>query len=146
MHESLVIRMPWASRLLLIACLLASSATCQAQADLLPQAASRSVQPPRRPTKSTDPFQSLLDFVRQEQEIEFAKPLPEFPATVEGAQLIEQQVRAAYPSKKELAVYSLDWEPTLAAARKRAQVEQRPIFFIVVTNYSGPTNFFSGHC
>jgi len=146
MHESLVIRMPWASRLLLMACLLASSSTCQAQADRLPQSARRSVQPPRRPTKSTDPFQSLLDFVRQEQEIEFAKPLPEFSATVKGAQSIEKQVRAAYPSKKELAVYSLDWEPTLAAARKRAQVEQRPIFFIVVTNYSGPTNFFSGHC
>jgi len=84
--------------------------------------------------------------VRQEQEIEFAKPLPEFPATVQGAETIEQQVHAAYPSKKELAVYSLDWEPTLAAAKKRAAVEQRPIFFIVVTNFTGPTNFFSGHC
>jgi len=102
--------------------------------------------PNRGPGKAPDQFQSFLDFVREEQELEFAKPLPEFPATVQGAKLLEKHVQAAYPSKKELAVYSLDWEPTLAAARKRAKLEQRPIFFIVVTNYTGPTNFFSGHC
>jgi len=122
----------------LLICLLSGLATCQAQRQF--------PRPPRGPARSPDPFQSLLDFVRQEQEIEFAKPLPEFPASVQGAKTLEKHVQAAYPSKKELAVYSLDWEPTLAAARKRAKAEQRPIFFIVVTNYTGPTNFFSGHC
>ena len=147
MHEYLVIRRGGGSSvLLLIVCLLPGLVPCQAQPRAPSQPARRSIQPVRRPMKSTDPFRPLLDYVRQEQEIEFAKPLPKVPATVQGAKTIEQHVLAAYPSKKELAVYSLDWEPTLAAARKRAAAEQRPIFFIVVTNYTGPTNFFSGHC
>ena len=145
MHESLVIRRGW-SLLWLMVCLFSGVTSCLAQPRAPSQPVRRSIQPRRRPAKATDPFRSLLDFVRQEQEIEFAKPLPEFPATVQGAETIEQQAHAAYPSKKELAVYSLDWEPTLAAARKRAAAEQRPIFFIVVTNFTGPTNFFSGHC
>ena len=99
----------------------------------------------RRPN-SGDPLQSLLKFVRQEQEVEFAKPLPEFDATVRGAQEIEQRFQANYPSQKELAIYTLDWETSFAAAKQRAKKENRPIFFIVVTNYTGPTNFFSGHC
>jgi len=93
-----------------------------------------------------DPLESLLKQVRQQQEIEFAKPLASFAATPQGAQAIERYAKAGYPASKELAVYSLDWEPTLAAARVRARREQRPIFFIMVTNFSGPTNFYSGHC
>lgn|GEM_PF-5007282 len=93
-----------------------------------------------------DPLESLLKQVRQQQEVEFAKPLASFPATPQGAQTIERYAKAGYPASKELAIYSLDWEPTLAAARTRARREQRPIFFIMVTNFSGPTNFYSGHC
>ena len=93
-----------------------------------------------------DPLESLLKQVRQQQEIEFAKPLARFAATPQGAQAIERYAKAGYPASKELAIYSLDWEPTLAAARARARREQRPIFFIMVTNFSGPTNFYSGHC
>ena len=93
-----------------------------------------------------DPLESLLKQVRQQQEVEFAKPLANFAATPQGAQAIERYAKAGYPASKELAIYSLDWEPTLAAARVRARREQRPIFFIMVTNFSGPTNFYSGHC
>ncbi len=93
-----------------------------------------------------DPLESLLKQVRQQQEVEFAKPLASFAATPQGAQAIERYAKAGYPASKELAIYSLDWEPTLAAARVRARREQRPIFFIMVTNFSGPTNFYSGHC
>lgn len=96
--------------------------------------------------RSRDPLESLLKQVRQQQEIEFAKPLATFAPTPAGAQEIERYAEASYPASKELAIYSLDWEPTLAAARARARAEQRPIFFIMVTNYSGPTNFYSGHC
>ena len=117
MHESLIIRRGLDNSLLwLMVCLFSGVTTCLAQPGV-------SSQPGRRPANAPDPFRSLLTFVRQEQEIEFAKPLPEFPATVQGAGMIERQVRAAYPAKKELAVYSLDWEPTLAAARKRAAAE-----------------------
>ena len=93
-----------------------------------------------------DPLESLLKQVRQQQEIEFAKPFASFAATPQGAQAIERYAKAGYPASKELAIYSLDWEPTLAAARARARREQRPICFIMVTNFSGPTNFYSGHC
>ena len=93
-----------------------------------------------------DPLESLLKQVRQQQEVEFAKRLASFAATPQGAQAIERYAKAGYPASKELAIYSLDWEPTLAAARVRARREQRPIFFIMVTNFSGPTNFYSGHC
>ena len=96
--------------------------------------------------RSRDPLESLLKQVRQQQEIEFAKPLAVFAPTPKGAQAIERYAEASYPASKELAIYSLDWEPTLAAARARAKIEQRPIFFIMVTNFSGPTNFYSGHC
>ena len=93
-----------------------------------------------------DPLESILKQVRQQQEIEFAKPLASFATTPQGAQAIERHATAGYPASKELAIYSLDWEPTLAAARARARREQRPIFFVMVTNFSGPTNFYSGHC
>lgn len=132
------------SSLLLVFSCFCFSAVCQAQTERSATETRR--QGDLRRSNSGDPLQSLLKFVRQEQEVEFAKPLPEFDATVEGAQEIEQQFQANYPSQKELAIYTLDWETSLAAAKQRAKKENRPIFFIVVTNYTGPTNFFSGHC
>ena len=98
------------------------------------------------PAARADSLQSLLEWARQEQEVEFSKPLEVFPATLEGTQQLERYATAIYPSRRELAIYSLDWEPTLAAARARAAREQRPVFFVMVTNFTGPTNFFSGHC
>jgi hypothetical protein len=48
------------------------------------------------------------------------------------------------PSEAELALYQLDWMPTLKAAEERAAKEKRPILLVVVTNSFG--DLFSGHC
>jgi hypothetical protein len=48
------------------------------------------------------------------------------------------------PQAADLALYQLDWAPTLQAAKERAAKEQRPIFLVVVTNSFG--DLFSGHC
>ncbi len=59
---------------------------------------------------------------------------------------LAERCRQARPGAEELAFYSLDWAPSLEAALERAAQEQRPVFFIHLTNISGPTEFFSGHC
>jgi hypothetical protein len=48
------------------------------------------------------------------------------------------------PQAADLALYQLDWMPTLKAARERAAKEERPIFLVVVTNSFG--DLYSGHC
>jgi hypothetical protein len=48
------------------------------------------------------------------------------------------------PAAADLALYQLDWVPSLKAAKERAAREDRPIFLVVVTNSFG--DFFSGHC
>jgi hypothetical protein len=48
------------------------------------------------------------------------------------------------PADKDLAIFQLDWVPTLKQARGRAAKEQRPILLLVVTNSYG--NLFTGHC
>jgi hypothetical protein len=48
------------------------------------------------------------------------------------------------PQAADLALYQLDWMPTLKAAKERAAKEQRPIFLVVVTNSFG--DLYSGHC
>ena len=48
------------------------------------------------------------------------------------------------PQAADLALYQLDWMPTLKAAKERAAMEERPIFLVVVTNSFG--DLFSGHC
>jgi hypothetical protein len=48
------------------------------------------------------------------------------------------------PADKDLAIFQLDWVPTLKEARERAAKEQRPILLLVVTNSYG--NLFTGHC
>lgn len=52
--------------------------------------------------------------------------------------------RAIYPTRAELAIYQLDWAPTLTSAKEKAAREQRPIFLVVVTNSFG--DMCSGHC
>ena len=64
---------------------------------------------------------------------------PEFAA-------IEKRAKAARPSDDDLAFYSLNWAPSLKDARERAAKEKRPIFFIAVTNITGPDDVYSGHC
>jgi hypothetical protein len=48
------------------------------------------------------------------------------------------------PPVADLALYQLDWMPTLKAAREKAAKEERPIFLVVVTNSFG--DMYSGHC
>jgi hypothetical protein len=48
------------------------------------------------------------------------------------------------PAAADLALYQLDWMPTLMSAKEMAAKEQRPIFLAVVTNSFG--DMYSGHC
>ena len=59
---------------------------------------------------------------------------------------IMERAAAARPADADLAFYSLDWAPSLKDAKARAAKEGRPVFFVWVTNISGPDNFFTGHC
>jgi hypothetical protein len=52
--------------------------------------------------------------------------------------------RLARPADKDLAIFQLDWVPTLKEARGRAAQERRPILLLVVTNSYG--DLFTGHC
>ena len=73
-------------------------------------------------------------------------PLEVFSADQQGVKAILSAYRQSLPSNRALSFYSLDWAEDLVDAKRRAAKENRPIFFIRVTNYSGPANFFSGHC
>ena len=57
---------------------------------------------------------------------------------------ILQKFNSIRPQDKDLALYGLDWAPTLSDAKARAAKEHRPIFLIVVTNSFG--NIYTGHC
>jgi hypothetical protein len=63
-----------------------------------------------------------------------------------AAARVLEKFRSARPSDESLAVYRHDWAPTWEEARARAEKEKRPIFLVVNTNISGPTNFYTGHC
>ena len=73
-------------------------------------------------------------------------PLEVFSADQQGVEQILSAYRESLPSNRALSFYSLDWAEDLVDAKRRAAKENRPIFFIRVTNYSGPADFFSGHC
>jgi hypothetical protein len=59
-------------------------------------------------------------------------------------QKILDRYRFVRPKDKDLAIFQLDWVPTLKEARERTAKEQRPILLLVVTNSYG--NLFTGHC
>ena len=52
--------------------------------------------------------------------------------------------RLLRPTDKDLAIFQLDWVPTLKEARGRAARERRPVLLLVVTNSYG--DLFTGHC
>lgn len=52
--------------------------------------------------------------------------------------------RSARPADQDLAIFQLDWAPTLKDAKERAAMEKRPILLIVVNNSYG--NMYTGHC
>lgn len=59
---------------------------------------------------------------------------------------IENRFTKARPSDATLGFYTLDWVGDLTTAQARAKKEQRPVFFIFITNISAATSFFTGHC
>ena len=59
-------------------------------------------------------------------------------------QNILDKYRRFRPADKDLAIFQLDWVPTLQQATQRAARERRPILLLVVTNSYG--NLFTGHC
>jgi hypothetical protein len=78
------------------------------------------------------------------------KPEPQGPTARQTA-AVNDDVRkvldkycAARPDAKDMAIFQLDWTPTLKDAKARAAKEERPIFLIVVTNSFGDMQ--SGHC
>jgi hypothetical protein len=68
------------------------------------------------------------------------------PAQAPGGdvQNILDTYRRLRPADKDLAIFQLDWVPTLKEATQRAAKQRRPILLLVVTNSYG--NLFTGHC
>lgn len=60
------------------------------------------------------------------------------------AQKILDKYQAIRPDADDLAIYGLDWMPSLRAAREKAAKEKRPILLMVVHNSYG--NLYTGHC
>lgn len=60
------------------------------------------------------------------------------------ADAILKKVEAARPTKKELALYALDWVDSFEAAKKKAARDRRPILLLYVQNEHG--GLFTGHC
>ena len=48
------------------------------------------------------------------------------------------------PAAKDLAMYQLDWAPSLEEAQKRALREKRPVFLVIIHAQYG--DLTSGHC
>jgi hypothetical protein len=66
------------------------------------------------------------------------------PATGADRQKILDKFQAARPDANALAIYQLDWAPTLKAAKEKAAKEARPILLMVVSNTFG--DLYTGHC
>jgi hypothetical protein len=60
------------------------------------------------------------------------------------ADAILERFDAIRPSEKDLAMYRLDWAPSLEEARKRASKEKRPILLVIIHAQYG--DLTSGHC
>ena len=48
------------------------------------------------------------------------------------------------PAAKDLAMYQIDWAPSLEEAQKRALQEKRPVFLVIIHAQYG--DLTSGHC
>jgi hypothetical protein len=59
-------------------------------------------------------------------------------------QRILDRYRSFRPADNDLAIFQLDWVPSLNEAREKAARERRPILLMVVTNSYG--NVYTGHC
>ena len=65
-------------------------------------------------------------------------------AQADDRQDVLEKFRNVRPQEADLAIYGLDWSPTLKDAKERAAREHRPVFLILVTNSFG--NIYTGHC
>ena len=74
----------------------------------------------------------------------WATGLPHAQAPDGDVRTTLDKYRLARPADKDLAIFQLDWVPTLKEARGRAARERRPILLLVVTNSYG--DLFAGHC
>ena len=60
------------------------------------------------------------------------------------AQCVLDMFQSVRPQAADLALYQLDWMPSLTAAQERGAKEQRPVFLVVVSNSFG--DLYTGHC
>ena len=65
-------------------------------------------------------------------------------AQTDDAQLVLDRYQLIRPSDDELAMYRLDWAPSLEAAIKRSAIENRPVALVVIHARYGDLS--SGHC
>ena len=65
-------------------------------------------------------------------------------AQTPAATSILERYQELRPGKEDLAMYQLDWAPSLPQALVRAKQEKRPVFLIVIHAKYG--DIHSGHC
>ena len=65
-------------------------------------------------------------------------------AQTEDARLVLDRYRELKPTDDELAMYRLEWVNSLAAAKRRAAEENRPILVVAIHARYG--DLFTGHC
>ena len=65
-------------------------------------------------------------------------------AQTPAATRILERYQELRPGKEDLAMYQLDWAPSLPQALLRAKQEKRPVFLIVIHAKYG--DIHSGHC
>ena len=87
---------------------------------------------------------SLLDIRALATEQQEAKNQSRPASKDADVQKVLDKYRSFRPDDKDLAIFQLDWMPTLKDAKEKAAKEQRPLFLIVVTNSFG--NMYTGHC
>lgn len=69
--------------------------------------------------------------------------LPAFAQSPAAKETLER-FRQLRPGDDDLAMYRLDWAPSLEAAQKRAAKEKRPVLLVVIHAKYG--DMISGHC
>ena len=62
----------------------------------------------------------------------------------DSAKSILERYHALRPGAKDLAMYQLDWAPSLSEARERAARQKRPILLVIIHAQYGDLS--SGHC
>ena len=66
------------------------------------------------------------------------------PAQDSAVQSVLDRYADFRPAAKDLAMYQIDWAPSLEEAQKRARREKRPVFLVIIHAQYG--DLASGHC